>query len=156
MFGSVIVESAYDFSVDVLMLAFFAQALAAICDGRGLRAGLLVGLCVVIKPTALMLLPSLALLFFERAQTRELARSLGTGTPSWRRRAGLNTWMYGRPWWSGYNRTLVTVRGEPTVADHATRSARRSAKASLALGRAATGSSTPSPSWPSARPASCG
>jgi hypothetical protein len=118
LFGTVIVQSAYDFSVDVLMLALFAQGLAAVLGGRGVRAGILVALAVVIKPTALMLLPALALLFAERRDAKQLGRSLGAGTAVLLAYAGLNWWMYGRPWWSGYNRTLVTRGGEPVVTDH--------------------------------------
>jgi hypothetical protein len=116
--GTVIVQSAYDFSVDVLMLALFAQGLAALLDGRGARAGVLVALAVIIKPTALMLLPALALMLGERRDRRELGRSLLSGTAALLSYAGINTWMYGRPWWSGYNRTLVTQGGRPVVADH--------------------------------------
>jgi len=78
--GTAIVQSAYDFSVDVLMLACFAQGLAAVLDGRGVRAGLLVALCVVIKPTALMLMPALVLTLLERGDRQALGRSLLAGT----------------------------------------------------------------------------
>jgi hypothetical protein len=116
--GTAIVQSAYDFSVDVLMLACFAQGLAAVLDGKGVRAGVLVALAVIIKPTALMLLPSLVLFSLERGDRRELGRSLRSGSIALLVYAGINTWMYGRPWWSGYNRTLVTRGGRPVVADH--------------------------------------
>lgn len=116
--GTAIVQSAYDFSVDVLMLACFAQGLAAVLAGRGVRAGLLVALCVVIKPTALMLMPALVLTLIERGDRRALGRSLAAGTAALLSYAGINAWMYGRPWWSGYNRTLVTRGGRPVIADH--------------------------------------
>jgi hypothetical protein len=128
-FASIVVASAYDFSTDVLMLALFAQGLAAVKERRGIWAGLAVGACVVIKPTALMLLPSLVLLFFERTSPREavpepartrneLGRALLGGTVVLALFALANTWMYGRPWWSGYNRTLVTAGGAPALASH--------------------------------------
>ncbi|MDQ3032657.1 MAG: glycosyltransferase 87 family protein, partial [Myxococcota bacterium] len=111
-------ESAYDFSVDVLMLAVFAQGLAAVLSGRGVLAGVCIALAVVIKPTALMLMPALVLTIAERRDRRTLGRSLGAGTIALLAYAAINWWMYGRPWWSGYNRTLVTQRGAPVVADH--------------------------------------
>ena len=129
VFATIVVGSAYDFSTDVLMLALFAQGLAAVKERRGVWAGIAMGLCVVIKPTALMLLPSLVLVFFERVEDRgsppdrtitrrELGRSITGGSVVLGLFALANTWMYGRPWWSGYNRTLVTAAGEPTVASH--------------------------------------
>ncbi len=129
VFATIVVGSAYDFSTDVLMLALFSQGLAAVKERRGAWAGVAMGLCVMIKPTALMLLPSLVLLFFERTDARggppdrartrrELARSLVGGTIVLALFALANTWMYGRPWWSGYNRTLVTDDGVPSLASH--------------------------------------
>lgn len=129
VFATIVVGSAYDFSTDVLMLALFSQGLAAVKERRGAWAGVAMGLCVMIKPTALMLLPSLVLLFFERTDARggspdrvvtqrELVRSLIGGTVVLALFALANTWMYGRPWWSGYNRTLVTAHGAPALASH--------------------------------------
>lgn len=129
VFATIIVGSAYDFSTDVLMLALFAQGLAAVKERRGVWAGVAMGLCVVIKPTVLMLLPSLVLLFFERTDARggapdraltrrELGRSLLGGSVVLALFALANVWMYGRPWWSGYNRTLVTSGGAPALASH--------------------------------------
>lgn len=118
VYGTALIASAYDFSVDVLMLALFAQGLSAILARRSVLAGVCIALCVVIKPTALMLLPALVAVIFERRDRRMLARSLGAGTLVLFVYASINWWMYGRPWLSGYNRTLVTVRGAPTVADH--------------------------------------
>lgn len=129
VFASIIVGSAYDYSTDVLMLALFAVGLASVKERRGVVAGVAMGLCVIIKPTALMLLPSLVLFFFERTDPRmaaplrgttraELARALLGGTVVLGLFAAANTWMYGLPWWSGYNRTLVTSGGAPSVASH--------------------------------------
>ncbi|MBN8612293.1 MAG: DUF2029 domain-containing protein [Deltaproteobacteria bacterium] len=129
VFATIIVGSAYDFSTDVLMLALFSQGLAAVKERRGAWAGIAMGLCVVIKPTALMLLPSLVLVFFERVEDRgappdraitrrELGRSIAGGSVVLALFALANTWMYGRPWWSGYNRTLVTANGAPSLASH--------------------------------------
>lgn len=116
--GTAILQSAYDFSVDVLMLAAFAQGLAAVLVGRGVLAGACIALCVIIKPTALMLMPALVLTIAERRDGTTLRRSLAAGTIALLTYAGINWWMYGKPWWSGYNRTLVTQGGRPVVADH--------------------------------------
>ncbi|MBX7191349.1 MAG: glycosyltransferase 87 family protein, partial [Sandaracinaceae bacterium] len=129
VFATIVVGSAYDYSTDVLMLALFAQGLASVKERRGIWAGVAMGLCVMIKPTALMLLPSLVLVFFERTEARgaapdrdrtrrELFRSLAGGATVLVLFALANTWMYGRPWWSGYNRTLVTSGGAPSLASH--------------------------------------
>lgn len=131
VFGTIIVGSAYDYSVDVFMLACVSQGLAAVVTRRGALAGALFACAVIVKPTALMLVPSLALLTFaptrdqlaratERATAAlSLRRSLVTGSIGLGAFALINTVMYGRPWWSGYNRTLVTVDGAPTLASHA-------------------------------------
>ncbi len=65
-----------------------------------------------------MLLPALALTLLEAGHVSALRRSLLAGAGVLAAQAGANTWMYGRPWWSGYNRTLVTRDGAPVVADH--------------------------------------
>ncbi len=110
-------DQAYDYHVDVLMLALFTGALALLHARRGVWAGLLLGLTVVLRPTALLWMPSLALLVIARKDWRTLGRALIAGTIPLVIFAISNHWLYGRPWWSGYNRVLVVVNGEPQVAD---------------------------------------
>ncbi len=107
----------YDYHIDVLMLALFTSALALLYARRGVLAGLILGLTVVLRPTALLWMPSIALLVVARRDWRTLGRALLSGTVPLLLFAAANTWLFGRPWWSGYNRVLVTVNGEPQIAD---------------------------------------
>lgn len=110
-------DHAYDYHVDVLMLALFTSAMALLYARRGAWAGLLLGAAVVLRPTALLWLPSLALLVIARKDWRTLKRALIAGTIPLVLFAISNVWLFGRPWWSGYNRVLVVVNGEPQIAD---------------------------------------
>lgn len=109
---------AYDYHVDVLLLALFLSGLAAVVTRRGLLAGILVGMTVTLKPTVLMWVPSLALLAWERKDRRVLVRAMIGGAIVLALWAGWNTWLFGRPWWAGYSRTLVRVNDVAQVADH--------------------------------------
>ncbi|MBN2493950.1 MAG: DUF2029 domain-containing protein [Deltaproteobacteria bacterium] len=111
-------EYAYDYHVDVLLLALWLGALLCLHSRRGVPAGALYGLCLVIKPTCLILAPSLLLLVCEQRAWRGLLRAgaalLAVGL-AW---GAVNTWMFGRPWWTGYHRVLSVVAGKPTVVTH--------------------------------------
>ncbi|MCA9612482.1 MAG: DUF2029 domain-containing protein [Sandaracinus sp.] len=129
-------DYAYDYHVDILLLALFLGGLAALQRGRGFLGGLLIAACVTLKPTLLLWVPSIAL-FVEPAIRAHLAsepakapkpakpptrwRTLGLAVLGGAIVLGLfalaNTWFFGRPWWAGYNRVLVVVAGEPQVAD---------------------------------------
>ncbi len=117
LFATGIREHVYDYHVDVLMLALFSSALALIYARWGFWAGVLLGATVVLRPTALIWLPSLALIVAERRDWQTLRRALVGGTTVLVLFALSNTWLYGRPWWSGYNRVIIVVNGEPTIAD---------------------------------------
>lgn len=121
-------DYAYDYHVDILLLAFFLGGLAALQRGRGFLGGLLIAACVTLKPTLLLWVPSIAL--FVEPSLRSVAapakaptrwRPLGLAVLGGAIVLGLfalaNTWFFGRPWWAGYNRVLVVVAGEPQVAD---------------------------------------
>ncbi|HEY8431570.1 MAG TPA: hypothetical protein VIL20_24490 [Sandaracinaceae bacterium] len=110
-------DHAYDYHVDVLILALFVAGFALACAKRGLSAGLLVGACVVLRPTSLLWVPSLALVLAAERDFRTLGRALVGGAIPLVLFALSNTWLFGRPWWSGYNRVLVVVDGVPQVAD---------------------------------------
>lgn len=110
-------DHAYDYHVDVLMLALFTGGFALTYARRGLLAGLLVGACVVLRPTTLLWVPSLALVIAARGDWRTLKRALVGGAIPLALFALANTWLYGMPWWSGYNRVLVVVDGQTRVAD---------------------------------------
>lgn len=110
-------DHAYDYHVDVLMLALFTGGFALCYARRGLWAGLLIGACVVLRPTSLLWVPSLALILAADRDWRTLKHALIGGAIPLVLFALSNTWLYGMPWWSGYNRVLVVVNGEAQIAD---------------------------------------
>jgi hypothetical protein len=119
VFGSAIVaQNAYDFSADVLLLAFFSQGLAALVEKNGPKAGILFALAVVMRPTTLMWLPPLAIIAGVEAGKKPLGRALAGGTVVLVLAGLMNTYLFGRPWWTGYQRTLVTVAGAPQMTSH--------------------------------------
>jgi hypothetical protein len=116
--GSALRMHVYDYHVDVLNLALFGGALGLLSHRRGFWAGVLLGGCVVIKPTGLLWLPFLAAILLADGRRGTLWRGLAGGALVLLLFAAFNTWLFGRPWWTGYNRTLVVVDGVPRVADH--------------------------------------
>lgn len=119
--GTSILGYAYDYHVDTLLLALFLGGVLAIHVGRGVLAGLLLALTVTLKPTCLMWVPAFLLIALSPQallDRRGLLRALGAGTLVLLAYAALNTWLFGRPHWAGYNRTLVVVAGQPGIADH--------------------------------------
>jgi len=109
----------YDYNIDVLILALFALALGALVARRGIAAGALYGLCLVIKPTCLMLLPFPLLFVWEQKDKQTLKWSLIGCAATLALAGGVNTWLFGRPWWSGYSRTLVLAGGQQEIFSHA-------------------------------------
>lgn len=118
LFGTAILESAYNYSADLLQVAVFLTGLAFAVSRRPIHAGVFVALAVIVRPTALVLMLTPILIYVERRAWRELLRALLAGAATLAAFGAINTWMYGRPWWTGYNRTVVTVNGAPTVASH--------------------------------------
>jgi hypothetical protein len=109
----------YDYNIDVMILALFSMALAALAARRGLAAGVFTGLCLVVKPTCVILLPVLLLLLWERKDLKTLKWSLLGGAATLAVAGCVNTWLFGRPWWSGYSRTLVLEGFERKIFSHA-------------------------------------
>jgi len=118
LFGTAILESAYNYSADLLQVAFFTTGLAMAVSRRPTAAGIFVALAVMVRPTALILMATPILIYVERRAWRELRTALLAGAATLGAFAIANTWMYGRPWWTGYNRTVVRVDGVATVASH--------------------------------------
>ncbi len=116
LFATSIRDYSYDYLVDVLLLALFFGSLAAIEHKRAWAAGALFGLCLMLKPTAAIWAPSLALIAWEKRPDWRWWRSVFMGGLSvlalW---ALANQLMFGRPWWTGYHRILVVEAGTPTV-----------------------------------------
>jgi len=118
LFGTAVLESAYNYSADLLQVAFFVTGLAMAVSRRPTPAGIFVALAVMVRPTALILLATPILVYVERRAWRELRAALLAGAATLGLFAIANAVMYGRPWWTGYNRTVVRVAGEATVASH--------------------------------------
>ncbi len=120
-------ETMYDHQVDPLILAMGLGAMACAVETRGFAAGLLLGTVVLMRPTALMLLPPVGALLVASPRLR------GEKTLAWRALGGAlvggtamlavgalaNTVMFGRPWLTGYNRILAVVHGVPQIVDNA-------------------------------------
>jgi hypothetical protein len=119
LFGTAVHLYMYDYNIDVLILALFALALGALAARQGAAAGVLYGLCLVVKPTCLMLLPFLLLFLWERKDKKTLKWSLIGGAATLAAAGCVNTWLFGRPWWSGYSRTLILAGGEQKIFSHA-------------------------------------
>ena len=104
----------YDYHVDVLLLAAWLAGLAAVHAKRGVLAGVLVAVAVMLKPTTILLVPAAALL--ARPDRRTLGWAVLAGTlalGAW----GVKNWIvFGRPWWAGYNRMLVVEDGQAALA----------------------------------------
>jgi len=119
LFGTAVHLYMYDYNIDVLILSLFALALGALVARQGAAAGVLYGLCLVIKPTCLMLLPFPLLFLWERGDKQTWKWSLIGCAATLALAGGVNAWLFGRPWWSGYSRTLVIVGGQQQVFSHA-------------------------------------
>ncbi|MCU0677833.1 MAG: hypothetical protein MUE69_34275 [Myxococcota bacterium] len=61
-------DYAYDYHVDVLLLALFLAGVVALGRGRGALGGVLLAACVTLKPTVLLWVPALALFVEPRAR----------------------------------------------------------------------------------------
>ena len=120
-------ETMYDHQVDPLILAMGLVAMACAVETRGFAAGLLLGAVVLMRPTALMLLPPVGAVLLASPRLRgrgrlawgALARALGGGAAVLAVGALVNTAMFGRPWLTGYNRILAVVHGVPQIVDNA-------------------------------------
>jgi hypothetical protein len=112
-------EQAYGYSNDlfyaVLVLLAFERAFAE----KPIASGIWFSLAVFAKATNAVLLPALALAFLLRKDVRGLIRFAVGAAPGILLFAGLNTWMYGAPWHTGYNHILVRVNGAQAFHDHA-------------------------------------
>lgn len=124
VFGSAIVgQNAYDFSTDVFLLACFSQGLAVLVEAdesprRGALAGLLFGMAVVVRPTTVAFLVPLTFLALAHAGRKPLGGAIAGGAVVLGLAGALNTYLFGAPWMTGYQRTLVVVGGHPEAASH--------------------------------------
>jgi len=120
-------EYAYDYHVDVLLLALGTGGFAAVVARRPAVAGMLLAATLVIRPTSLLyVVPAIVLLFSRpgseppspqsaRERWLPVVRAAVGGAVVLAVAAVVNTVLFGRPWWTGYNRTIVLVGGVPQV-----------------------------------------
>ncbi len=116
LLGTAVHEYAYDYHVDVLLLALFSMALAALATRRGVWLGVLVGCTLVIKPTSILLVPALLAFLWERRDLATLKRAVLGGAAVLGAVALVNTYMFGRPWRFGYMRVLTVEDGVKVLA----------------------------------------
>lgn len=109
---------AYDYHLDPLMLALFVSGLALMHARRGFWAGILIAATVVLRPTSLLWVPALAVMLVAARDWRTLRFALLGGSATLLLFALSNAWLYGMPWWTGYNRVIVVVDGQAQLADH--------------------------------------
>lgn len=140
-------EHMYDYHADPVILAVGVAAMACAAESRGAAAGVLLGMVVLMRPTALMLIPPVALVLAERSWSAERsARSVGRavgrallgGAAVLGAGALVNTWMFGglgRAATTGSSRWCTACRRSSTTP---ARSARRSRRGCAAPGTART------------------
>ncbi|MEO0326946.1 MAG: hypothetical protein AAF447_28655, partial [Myxococcota bacterium] len=120
--GTGVFRYAYSYHADTTLLGLWLAGLAALMQGRGAVAGVLLALTVGLKPTALLWFPSLVLLALDSvrgargwARLRALRTPLGAGAATLAAVGAVNAWVFGRPWYTGYTRTLIREGGELRV-----------------------------------------
>ncbi|MBX3246467.1 MAG: DUF2029 domain-containing protein [Myxococcales bacterium] len=83
LLGTGIRDYAYDYHVDILLLALFLGGVVALQARRGWVAGVLIGACVTLKPTVLVWAPSLLLIApWRRAIEAAVSRAVVDATVS--------------------------------------------------------------------------
>lgn len=110
---------AYDYSVDVLLIACVGVALAALVTRRGVLAGLLIGAAVLIKPPSIVLALPCAMVLWERKDKTTFLRALVGGGIALGLGGLMNTYLFGRPWWFGYSRVLIVENGQQAISNSA-------------------------------------
>jgi hypothetical protein len=115
LLGTAILDYAYDYHVDVLLLACLATGLAAILDRQGWVAGGFIAATLVLKPTTLLLVPYALVLLAERRDLRTLRRAVVSGGIVLALVGVVNTVLFGAPWTFGYMRVLIVVDGQQTL-----------------------------------------
>jgi hypothetical protein len=75
-------DYAYDYHVDVLLLALFLAGVVALGRGRGALGGVLLAACVTLKPTVLLWVPALALFVEPRVRRTAVVTLDARATPN--------------------------------------------------------------------------
>lgn len=116
-FGTGLAFYQYDFHVDVLLIALLICAFGASVHRGSYAVGALFALCLLIKPTTITILPALCVPMIERRDAKAFGRAVLGGALVIGIGALMNSMMFGRPWWFGYNRVLIVEAGQPGIAD---------------------------------------
>ena len=121
LLSTAIHEYAYDYHVDVLLLGLLCTGLAGLVRGRGALLGVCYAMMLIVKPTSLLFLPAILLILWESSPPSQTSRrsvlkqAILGGAVVIGLAACVNTYLFGRPWWFGYNRVLIVVGGEQTI-----------------------------------------
>jgi hypothetical protein len=113
-----------NFSPDVFLCALVVGSLLAARDGRPTVAGVMAGLAVSTKVyVAAMVLPVPVLVWVTAGDRRwaALARLTAGGLLGLAPGLAFNTWLFGAPWVTGYERQLLVCDGAVGQADHSSR-----------------------------------
>ncbi len=114
----------YNFSPDLFLCALLVGSLLAARSGRPGVAGVLAGLAVSTKVYVVALaLPVPALVWATAGGRRgaALARLAAGGALGLAPGLAFNTWLFGAPWVTGYERQLLVRDGAVGLADHSSR-----------------------------------
>ena len=118
--GSLFLPSSYHLLADFTHAGFAVAALLLGWRGRWGLAGLALGLAIWARPVNVALLPAAALLVGLRwpglRQVLRFAVALSLPLAVF---AAMNTWMFGAPWITSYQRVLVLRDGKQALGDHA-------------------------------------
>ena len=116
----VFTAQAFELSNDIFYTVITLAAFDAAFRRRAFASGLILGVGILAKLTVVLYIPAIALVFLLRRRPRDLLRAAAGGIGPVAIFAAINTWMFGRPWITGYSRTLVMVNGVQSIHDHAT------------------------------------
>ncbi|MBI2893457.1 MAG: hypothetical protein HYY06_07885 [Deltaproteobacteria bacterium] len=118
--GSLFLPSAYHLLADFTHAGFALAALLLILRGGWGAAGLCLGMAIWARPINVVLLPPVVLLAVFRWPGWRLAlRFSATLAIPLACYAAMNTWMFGAPWITAYQRVLIVKNGQQALGDHA-------------------------------------
>jgi hypothetical protein len=112
---------AYSYSNDILYTVLAVGAIDLFLTERWAWSGLLFGLAIVSKPTTAVLALPFGAWLLATKRWRPALRMVAGAVPPVLAWLTANWWMFGHPLTTAYNRILVRVHGQPTLADVASR-----------------------------------
>jgi hypothetical protein len=114
-----LVDHTYLLSADVFNATLIALGALALYEARPATAGALLGLALWSRPiTAVLVVPLAVAALLGRADRRQLVRFVVAAAVPLAAAAVANTIMYGAPWITSYDRTLVVENRVPGMATH--------------------------------------